>query len=259
VKLLTVPLSELVIEDERSLQHVGLYRDLKQVLADDGQRFRIPAGRGHLPWPRALLLNLTFWSADAPTDVLCDRHVPADVLAHAAWHHLARKAFGDGAPSADALFLGEAVASAFDLYLVGRVLPVAPESEFITTQVPAMTDAALEMGASEDDVEALLQSVVDDPEAAFEDLRALLFDASTSLVQARDVDDAAARLDALGDRRFAPLLHHYELSNWSLYARAYRPDALAADPAVRAMDAAMRAAKPSITWLESNWLAPRMR
>jgi hypothetical protein len=44
------------------------------------------------------------------------------------------------------------------------------------------------------------------------------------------------------------------MSNWVLYARAYAPAALAPDPAVRAIDAALRAAPVSLDWLEREWV-----
>ncbi len=115
----------LTIEDERSFRHVAIYGDLKEILVRAKYPFRILpealAGRAD----RALLLNLTFWGADAGGDVLESDTLPADVVAHAAWHHLAAKALpaqAAAAPSVDALFLGEAIASAFDVYLVGRLL-----------------------------------------------------------------------------------------------------------------------------------------
>ncbi len=254
----TVTAAALTLDDERSFRHVGLYRDLKQIMLDDTFAFRVPAGSPRVAWGRALFLNLTFWSAAAPSDVLSDAHLPADVLAHAAWHHLARGAFRDGPMSADALFLGEAIASAFDLYLVGRLLGNAPDSEFLATQVPAMADVAADAGLSDEDFEALLAAVAADPERAFEDLRALLFDVCASLVQARDVDDAAARLAPFDAHRFGPLLHHYEVSNWILYARAYAADPLAPDARVREVDAALRAAPASIDWLDERWVKPRV-
>jgi hypothetical protein len=259
VKLRTLSLSELSLDDHESLQHIEVYRDLRQVMLDDAQTFRAPPKGQSLSWSRALFLNLTWWSAAAPSDVLCEDRLPADALAHAAWHHLARRAFADGPLSADAMFLGEAIASAFDLYLVGRTLPVAPESDFITTQVPAISDAALDAGMSEDEVEAMLQSVVDDPEGAFEGLRALLFDACASLLHARDIDDAAARLEALDGHRFAPLLHHYEVSNWILFARANAPDGLAPDARVRALHASLSASPASVDWLHHHWVKPRLK
>ncbi len=265
--LRTLLLSELHVDDERSFRHVGLYAELKRVLLEDGYRFRVPAGGAAGPgsslgssWDRVLFLNLTFWSPGA-SDVLVDDHVSADVVAHVAWHHLARRAVGSA--SADALFLGEAIASAFDLYLVGRLLGHAPDSSFLETQVPAMADAAAAAGLSDDAFEAMLEGISADPEGSFEQLRQLLFDAATTLVRCGDVDEAASALAALDARPLAPLLHHYELSNWVLYAKAYTDrlapgrDGLAPDPAVRAIDAALRAAPVSLDWLERQWVHQR--
>jgi hypothetical protein len=253
MKLRRLPLSELQIDDEGAFRGVGLYRDLRDHLVATGYEFAVPEpGAKDAFWSRVLFLNLTFWGGDQ-ADVLIDRRVPADVVAHVAWHALARRELG---ASADAALLGEAIASAFDLYLVGRLLPVAPDCGFVESQVPALTDAAVDAGMSEDDFEAELGRVVDDPERAFEDLRALLFDAATALAGDVPLDEAAARLAALAGRRFYPILHHYELSNWILHvrARAGGPGAVAADASVRAIDASLRAAKDSLEWLERSWV-----
>ena len=251
MRLESVQLDDLVIDDERAFRHVGLYDRLKQALRNDGYRFRAP--QSPLPWDRALFLNLTFWSAREPSDVLTSRSIPADVVMHAAWHHLARKNVASPA-SADALFFGEAIASAFDVYLVGRLLGHAPDAQFLESQVPAMAEAAEAAGVDEAGFEAMLDSIAKDPERAFEDLRQLLFDAGTALVGAGSVDEALETLGAFAGHRFASLLHHYELSNWVLYARAYAPNALTPDAGVRALDAELRGAKVALDWLDTHWL-----
>lgn len=249
----SLSLDELHIEDERSYRHVELYDALKQALRRDGYRFRVPAS-GAASWDRVLFLNLTFWDPAQQRDVLASDRIPADVVTHVAWHHLARLALervGAGR-SADALFLGEAIASAFDLYLVGRLLGHAPGADLLETQVPAMSEVAEAAGLSQADFEALLQGVAADPDRAFEDLRALLFDAAAALSACSGVDAAAEALERLDARRFGPLLHHYELSNWILYARAHAT--AQPDPAVRAVDAALRAAPVALDWLEREWV-----
>jgi hypothetical protein len=252
--LRTLTLDDLTLRDEPALRHIGLYDTLKQLVRADGLRFRAPApGSAHASWDRALFLNLTFWNASNPSDVLVDDTLDADVVCHVAWHHAARKALGADGMSADALFLGESIASAFDLYLVGRTLG-RPPCDFLETQVPAMAEAASRAGMSDEDFAELLTSVADDPERAFEDLRALLFDVASSLVQAASVDEATAALDRFAGHRFIALLHHYELSNWILYARAYAARALAPDEEVRAVDRALREAPVSLDWLERHWL-----
>ena len=250
---------ELTIEDERSFRHVAIYADLKDVLLRAKYPFRVLPEKLVGRADRALLLNLTFWGADAGGDVLESATLPADVVAHAAWHHLAAKALlakAGGAPSVDSLFLGEAIASAFDVYLVGRLLGHARSSVFLETQVPAMADAADAAGMEEEDFEALLESVAADPERAFSDLRELLFDATSALFDCKSVEEAVAALSAFEGHRFVALLHRYELSNWVLYARAYG-DA-ARDERARGIDAKLREEKLPLEWLAGEWIAPAL-
>jgi hypothetical protein len=180
------------------------------------------------------------------------------VVAHVAWHHLASRALGGkrpkaGAkPSVDALFLGEAIASAFDVYLVGRLLGHAPRSTFLETQVPAMAESAAAAGLSARGFEELLGRIARDPEGAFADLRALLTDASATLYRCRTGGEAQAALVSLEKHRFAPLLHRYELSNWILYARAYGTERGGAR--ARAVDRALRKTRAPLAWLASAWL-----
>jgi len=253
-----VELDDLTIDDRSSFTGVAIYGRLEEILRRSAQRFRIPERGGSLSWDRALFLNLTYWNEDEGADVLCDGHIPADVVAHVAWHEvvrreLARRRSSPSAPSASALFLAESIASAFDLYLVGRLLERAPESDFVTTQVPLMAECAAEAGLPDAGFSALLEEVVRDPERAFEDLRALLFDAATALVGCTGVGEAQAVLEGLAGRRFAPLLHHYQLSNWILYARAYAQP-LVADAAALEVDAALRQAPISLEWLDRHFI-----
>ena len=88
-----LPLDGLFIEDERAFRHVELYGALKQALRRDGYLFRVP-DPPPASWDRVLFLNLTFWDPGEGGDVLASAAVPADVVAHVAWHHLARRALG---------------------------------------------------------------------------------------------------------------------------------------------------------------------
>lgn len=259
MRLDRVTLDKLRIEDEKSYRHIGLYEALKRALVHDKVQFWVPkAGAGQARWDRVLFLNLAFWAPDEPGDVLEKKAIPADVLMHAAWHHVTRRAIAqiEGASTAsyDALFLGEAIASAFDLYLVGRLLGHSPNAAFLETQVPAMADAADQAGMSGEDFEAMLDAVAKDPERAFEDLRQLLFDVGMSLVHQRSIEDAASAIAAFDAHRFGPLLHHYELSTWILYARAYGQKSEGRDPQVQRIDEALRQAPVALDWLERNWL-----
>jgi hypothetical protein len=255
---------ELEIGDEPSFGHVAIYADLKEVLRRAAYPFRVLPQTSSGRADRALFLNLTFWSADSGGDVLVDAHPEADVVAHAAWHHLAARALAPGAeepPSVEALFLGEAIASAFDVYLVGRLLGHAPRSTFLETQVPAMAETARSAGLSEAGFVRLLRGIARDPERAFADLRELLSDATRALFACRSGEQAHSALRALEGHRFSALLHRYELSNWVLYARAHGRDAVRGgkpDPHARAVDRALRKAKDPLSWLVAAWVRPAL-
>lgn len=253
----TVGLADLVVDDEASFAHVGLFADLKQVVLAADHRFIVLHGNvRRASWDRALFLNLTYWHAAEPTDIVVDEHLAADVVAHVAWHLLAaRHLGGEGRMSPAAMLLSEAIASAFDLYLVGRLLGHRPDAEMLETQVPAMAERAADAGMGEADFEEMLRSVAEDPERAFEDLRALLFDAASTLYGCADVTSAALALEELEDRRFAEILHHYELSNWVLYARAHGGGGLD-DPRARDLDTVLRGAPVALDWLEEHWVRP---
>jgi len=252
--------NELSIGDERSFRHVSLYGDLKEILRRDGYVFRVLPEASAGRWDRALLLNLTYWGA-AGGDVLEDDHVAADVVAHAAWHHLAARAVGTepGASlSAEALFLGESIASAFDVYLVGRLIGRAPTSSFLRTQVSAMAEAASNAGLSKRAFESLLQGIARDPEGSFARLRELLWDATLALVTCNGAAEAHAALERFDTHPFGSLILHYELSNWVLYARAYAHGTRRPDRRTLAVESALRGDASPLAWLTSNWVGPAL-
>src|SRR5690606_16237291 len=157
---------------------------------------------------------------------------------HGAWHLAVADHLGTQAHTAAGMLLAESIASAFDLYLVGRLLGHAEEASLLETQVPAMREAAEAAGLDAPGFEALLEHAHEAPEASFEALRVLLYDVTRGLVAAPDADAAAEVLERPDP--LAPLLHHYELPTWVLFARAYgKPGAT---DQVEALDAALRAA-----------------
>ena len=140
-ELQSLTLDQVSLQDEASFRHVGLYGELKGRLLADGYCVRV-LPKDAQRWDHALLLNLAFWDARGAGDTLVDEDLPADVVCHMAWHHLAGLALGEGeAPlAAPAMLLGEAIASAFDIYLIGRLLGHSLDSEFLLTQLPAMAE-----------------------------------------------------------------------------------------------------------------------
>ena len=218
-------IDELAIDDERSFRHVALYADLKEILRRDRYTFRVLPRRLAGRWDRALFLNLTFWGSGTGGDVLESDRIPADVVAHAAWHHLAAQAFtsSPGTPqSAEALFLGEAIASAFDVYLAGRLLGHAPRARRSSSprslrwRRPPTPRGSRKRGSR--------PCWAPSPPIPIEPSRTSVRSSSTRPApspRADGADEALVALASFEEHRFASLLHRHELSNWVLYARAY--------------------------------------
>ena len=247
-----VGLADLKIDEERTMKRVPLYARLKDALVNDGYRFRVQREGLPIDWHRALFLNLSFWSPGDNADVVVDGRLPADVVAHVAWHHLARRSLGKSGATVDGMLLGESIASAFDAYLIGRLLTDAPKSEFIETQVEAMSEVA---GLPEKQFAKVLEGLALDPVRSFGQLRTLLFELSTSLVRATGLDDAAGRLAAHAEHPLFPLVHHYNLSNWILHGRVYGPRIKARiDPGVAGVHRELAAADSALDWLARQWL-----
>ncbi len=246
-------LAELAIEDEASFRHVGLYAELKRVVAGMGACFLAPKS-GSIAWDRALLLNLIAWEPGL-ADVLPSRDIPADVVAHVAFHHIADQHVK---PSVEAHLLAESIASAFDVYLVGRLLGHSSDAAFLESQVPRMAEVAGAAGLDEAAFESLLEDIAGAPETAFRDLRALLFDASVALIASASPEVTATTLARFDGQRFAPILHHFELSTWVLRARLERakPDPSWDDGSdARRVDEKLREESDPLAWIEQNWLS----
>lgn len=244
--------SELTIEDESSFSHVGLFAELVAIARRDELQFAIAGDERRAGALRALLLNLLFWEPRT-ADVLPSDVLPADVVMHVVWHHVAAKHLRPGGLSD---LLAESIASAFDVYLVGRLLGHRPNSEFLTTQVPRMADAALDAGMGEQAFEELLELTSGDPEGAFEAVRALLFEAGCALTEAGALDHADTRLATFEARPFGPLLHHFELPTWVLRTRLTQAleDTRVRDQEALALHALLADTKRSLDWLEQHWL-----
>lgn len=242
-------LDDLEILEDSLFEKIALYRQLKTNLAGSALRFEVLEGAS---FHRVKLLNLTLWQPTSNLELLSSAQIPADVVAHVAWHRAGAGIIG--ATSADALLLTESIASAFDVYLVGRLLALSAESEFLETQVAAMAEMGMDEGLSDEDFEALLHACATTPEQGFETLRALLFDTARALVDATSASDAHAVLAAQCEGNpFGPLIHHFELSNWALYCRAY--GRIERDPVAVALHEELRGDKRSLETLAERWLS----
>lgn len=200
----------------------------------------------------ARVLNLAFWRPGDVAEILDEPYLTADQLAHNTWHAAAERALGPAARTAPGLLLAEAVASAFDVYLVGRLIGHHPDAPMLESQVPAMRDSATAAGLDEDEIEAMLTRFVDAPEASFGALWSLLYDVGLALAEAKDAEAAAEVLHRHRDAPLGALLHHYELPTWVLFARAYADAGDASS--VASVVTALREAGDPVRWLCESWL-----
>jgi hypothetical protein len=69
--------------------------------------------------------------------------------------------------------------------------------------------------------------------------------------------DALRVLEGFAGHRFEPLLHHYQLSNWLLYARAYGAPSVTGDEVVADLDRTLRRSGDALGWLVDHWLQPQ--
>ena len=131
-----VPVSERTVEDEEAFGRLPFYRALRAWMDEADPVFLITNEGGDQP-ESARLLNLAFWEPRSFMEVLTEPVVTADQLAHNALHHRGYEALGDAARCLEGLLLVESIASAMDVYWLGKLLAEAPYAEFLETQVPA--------------------------------------------------------------------------------------------------------------------------
>jgi len=206
-----VLLGNLEVRDERAMESLPIYRSLKSALRDGDVRFLLTEDPiDHADAAR--VLNLAFWDPATEMEVLSEPSLSADQLAHNAWHFVVHRGLGEAANSPAGLLLAESIASASDLYWVGSLIGEVGESEFLETQVPAMSDAAFAAGYEESVVEEILHDAAQSPASAFESLRELLFDTAYRLYSADGIEDAAEILREGAEHPMGALLHHYEIS-----------------------------------------------
>ena len=165
----SVPVSELTIVDEQSFETLALYRALRTRMDEAEPVFLITDPNGD-EGERARLLNLGFWDPSSFMEVLTEPVITADQLAHNALHHCGYGALGDAARSLEGLLLVESIASAMDIYWLGRLLAEAPYAEFLESQVPAISEAASGAGASSGS-SLIYCNWLENPPKAFGDLR----------------------------------------------------------------------------------------
>ncbi len=212
--------SELVIEDEADYRAAGLGRLLALscgFLERAGVRFGVmPEGRG-----TARLASLLSWQVAERLELLDEACVASDQLVHFALHQMVDRRLGHDDPYA--VLLAETIASASDLYLLGKLAATDREPAFLVDTMESFS-AWFELYAGDpDDLERLLASTVADPYAAMRSLCRYLLAATAPLLYPRDERSVTDTLTKAARDRAYPLLHHYNTTNWVLSIRARYP------------------------------------
>ena len=242
--------ADLVVDDEQSFETLAEYRALKSALLRSECPFLVTSEADGEQSSR--LLNLAYWDPAEFLEVLPEAALSADQFAHNALHYCGHRALGAAACSVEGILFVESIASAADIYWLGRLLTEDPYAGFLESQVPAMSEAAESAGVAADEFAGLLQAAAADPSAAFGALRRTLFDTAIALVNATSVDEADEVLRAEAEQPWSALRHHYALSNWVLFARI-NGDKGAENDAVRSADKRLRESEDPMTDLASMW------
>jgi hypothetical protein len=192
---------------------IDLLRLSLKMLAN--HRFAVIAeGRG-----MARLLNLLCWDAASGTEFLDDQEMPADQAIHMAIHQVIERDLGSTTP--EHMLLAETIASASDLYLLGKLAKAGEETAFVTETMESFSFYYETYAAKAEHLETLLQAVLTSPFMAMSQVADFLFE--TGLLLFQPLSNAEA-LRACTAHAFYPLIHHYNITNWIMAIRERHPD-----------------------------------
>lgn len=166
---------------------------------------------------RARLVNLLAWDPSDHLEYLDNNSIEADQVLHFAMHQLAEHTWGS-ARAVD-LITAEALASAVDIYLLGKLAEAGEEPGFLIDTLDSW-GFFYEQYADEDRLKQLLQNMIDDPFASFQRLTRFLIKATLPLLRLNDGTALSKHLAECEAEDFYPLLHHYNVTNWVLAVRA---------------------------------------
>lgn len=177
----------------------------------------MPEGRGS-----ARLLNLLQWNAHEALEYVDGDGPFADQVVHYALHMLLDRRYGSDHPQA--MLFAEAVASAADFYLLGKLISAGVDCDFVADSLDSFGSYYAQYG-DEDFLETLLQRCSFHPWRTMGEVARYLFDSVVPLITIEDPAKAGTFLLGLQDDPLYPLLHHYHITNWVLTLRNRFPGA----------------------------------
>ena len=205
---------------EMEIYEADAFREADIVLLDYAKK--ILHGHRFLCFPEskgiARLINLVHWDVDARREYVDGTGIHADQVIHLAVHHVLSHLSGSDTPHA--MLFAECLASATDLYLVGKLARVGHETDFVRDTLESFGMYYDMYAGDENAMETLITSLVDAPFQAM--VRAAdylyrfggrLLNPTVEYVPLRDMES----------HYYYPLTHHYNMANWMLTIRARFP------------------------------------
>ncbi len=200
---------------------VTLLEKAVALLRAEGTLF-LPLGNNGL----SRLMNLLYWRAEAKREYVDGESVYADQVVHFALHQLVATRVSANHPRVD--LFAECLASAADVYLMGKLIQAGIESEFMQETLTSF-GAYYEMYAQDErHFQRLLEQTGETPFTSMLELIDYLERFCLVLLKPGEADAAQAELLPMTAHFFYPLVHHYHVANWVLTLRDRRSDGLEA-------------------------------
>lgn len=160
----------------------------------------------------ARIINLLSWSVNDRREYLDQPEVFADQVIHFAAHQVVAEVWGAETPAS--MLFAEAVASACDLYCLGKLSAAGVETEFMADTLASFADYYEQYAAEEEDYESVLERLLEGPHEAMAELAEFLYDTGAQLCRAKDEAEMAEVLIPLADEIWYPMLFHYQVVHW---------------------------------------------
>lgn len=214
-------LQELEIFEQDAFKRADIkLLDLSLHLLKDHRMAVIPHSTG-----LARLVNLLHWDASENLEYLDGEGVLADQIIHFAVHHVMNRF--NQCNTAKGMLFAECMASAADVYLVGKLSQAGEETDFLQDTLESFSTYYEMYAVDETHLELMLSTILEQPFKAMMDLANYLFQFGSALLGAQpDLE----KLIQLQEHFSYPLVHHYNISNWILTIRSKFPGYDDAEP-----------------------------
>ena len=181
----------------------------------------------------ARIANLLLWEAGKGQEFIDGHGIYADQLIHSAIHQLLEHVLGSKHPLN--MLFAECLASASDIYLLGKLSQAGQETDFLHDTLESYGSYYELYAHQDEDFVTTLNAIRRKPFETMIALADYLFEFCEPLLYPQTVRDSTLPLVMAERCHFYPLVHHYNISNWILTIRGKHAKPPSAPPA--ALDA----------------------